>query len=148
MRGVHFVDLAPGDPRLTADVLPVLVELRSDLTAEALGEVYAEGHPQGLRLTAVYDERERCVAVAGWRQMANTVARRTLYVDDLVVASDRRGSGIGADLLRELERRARAAGCRAIELDSGVARADAHRFYFRERMSITSLHFARRIATT
>lgn len=92
----------------------------------------------------MYDEN-RCVAAAGWRLIATTFALRKLYVDDLVTAPDQRSTGIGAALLGELEHRARRAGCRAIDLDSGVSRADAHRFYFRERMSITSLHFSRQL---
>jgi GNAT superfamily N-acetyltransferase len=138
----RFEDLSPGDVRLTTDILQVLQELRHDLTAEQFSGVYAEGYPQGLRFTAVYDG-ESCVAVAGWRLMSTTVALRKLYVDDLVTASNQRGRGFGAALLHELQRRAREAGCRAIELDSGTHRIDAHRFYFRERMGITSLHFTR-----
>jgi GNAT superfamily N-acetyltransferase len=139
---MRFVDLYPGDARLTTDVLPVLKELRQDLTAEQFSAVYAEGHPQGLRFTAVYDGK-RCVAVAGWRLMATTVTLRRLYVDDLVTASSQRGRGLGAALLRELQSRALEAGCKAIDLDSGTTRTDAHRFYFRERMGISSLHFTR-----
>jgi hypothetical protein len=90
---MRFVDLEPGDPRLTADVLPVLLELRPHLTPESFAHVYSEGHPQGLRCTAVYDN-DRCVAVAGWRLVATTVALRKLYVDDLVTASDHRGQGV------------------------------------------------------
>jgi GNAT superfamily N-acetyltransferase len=141
---MHFVDLEPGDPRLTADVLPVLMELRPHLTPESFAQVYSEGHPQGLRYTAVYDS-DRCVAVAGWRLVATTVALRKLYVDDLVTTSDRRGKGVGAALLRKLESRAREAGCRVLDLDSGADREDAHRFYFREGMVIRSLHFIRRL---
>jgi GNAT superfamily N-acetyltransferase len=139
---MHFVDLAPGDTRLTSDVFPVLSELRTDLTAKQFSDVFAEGYPQGLRFTAVYDD-ESCVAVAGWRLMATTVALRKLYVDDLVTAASQRGRGLGAALLTELRRRALDAGCTAIDLDSGTSREDAHRFYFRERMTITSLHFKR-----
>ena len=121
----------------------MLAELRPHLPAsELLAEIYAEGHPQGLRFTAAYDDGS-CVAVAGWRLMATTVVVRKLYVDDLVTTGQARGRGIGGALLRELEARARGAGARTIELDSGVAREGAHRFYFRERMAITSLHFAR-----
>jgi hypothetical protein len=36
---------------------------------------------------------------------------------------------------------ARAAGCQSLELDSGVQRFDAHRFYLRNRMAISSHHF-------
>ena len=54
-----------------------------------------------------------------------------------------RSHGVGRELLSELTRRARAAGCHAIDLDSGVHRPDAHRFYMRERLAITSFHFGR-----
>jgi GNAT superfamily N-acetyltransferase len=141
---MRFVDVAPGDPRLIADVFPVLKELRQELTAEQLREVYAEGHPQGLRFTAVYEGAD-CAAVAAWRVMATTVALRKLYVDDLVTGANYRGRGLGAALLGELQTRARAARCQVMDLDSGTAREDAHRFYFRERMVITSLHFTRRL---
>jgi GNAT superfamily N-acetyltransferase len=142
---VRFVDLEPGDPRLEAEVLPVLLELRPHLTPASLAAVYSEGHPQGLRFTAVYDEDGRCVAVAGWRLVATTVALRKLYVDDLVTISAMRSRGIGRALLDELTRRAREAGCRALDLDSGIERHDAHRFYLRERMRILSHHFVRRV---
>jgi len=141
----RFVDLEPHDPRLTADVLPVLRELRPELTAAQLADVYAEGHPQGLRFTAAYEDRGRCLAVAGWRVLATTVALRKLYVDDLVTTASSRGTGIGGALLAELSERARRAGCSVIDLDSGVHRVEAHRFYMRERMAITSFHFVKRV---
>lgn len=50
---------------------------------------------------------------------------------------------VGRALLADLERRAREAGCKALDLDSGVQRYDAHRFYLREQMSILSHHFAK-----
>jgi GNAT superfamily N-acetyltransferase len=142
---MRFVDLEPGDARLAGEALPVLVELRPHLTAEDFAAVYAEGHPQGLRFTAAYDDEDRCVAVAGWRLVATTVSLRKLYVDDLVTAPDHRGKGIGAALLRELERRARDAGCTVLDLDSGTDREDAHRFYFREQLIIRGFHFLRRL---
>jgi GNAT superfamily N-acetyltransferase len=142
---MRFVDLEPGDPRLGEDALPVLAELRAHLTPEILAGVYEEGYPQGLRFTAVYDDLQTCVAVAGWRLMATTVALRKLYVDDLVTAAAHRSRGIGGALLGELERRARQAGCEWMDLDSAVTRGEAHRFYMREGMPITSFHFAREV---
>jgi GNAT superfamily N-acetyltransferase len=139
---VTFIDLEAGDPRLDSDLLPVLVELRTHLTPETFRAVYAEGHPQGLRFTAAYLEGE-CVGVAGWRVMASTYTLRKLYVDDLVTRASARSTGVGRALLRELEDRARAAGARVLDLDSGVQRAEAHRFYLRERVSITLFHFAK-----
>jgi GNAT superfamily N-acetyltransferase len=139
---MHFVDLEPGDPRLETDLLPVLRQLREHLTPESFDVIYREGHPQGLRFTAVYDE-DRCVAVAGWRMVATTFAGRKLYVDDLVTSGSERSRGFGKALLAELARRAEAAGASIIDLDSGVHRPDAHRFYFREGMQIAAFHFVR-----
>ena len=140
-----FVDLEPGDPRVGEDVLPVLKELRPHLTPESFAAVYVEGYPQGLRFTAAYVDG-RCVGVAGWRIMATTATLRKLYVDDLVTSENERSGGVGRALLTELADRARAAGCHALDLDSGVHRPDAHRFYMREGLTITSFHFGRGLA--
>jgi len=139
---MHLVDLEPGDPRLATDVLPVLLELRPHLTAETFVAVYEEGHPQGLRYLAAFDG-ERCVGVAGWRMVATTFAIRKLYIDDLVTLASERSRGVGARLLTELADRARAAGCQFLDLDSGVQRSDAHRFYMREGLTISAFHFLR-----
>ena len=139
-----MVDLDPGDPRLVREVLPVLLELRPHLTAESFDAIYREGHPQGLRFLAAYDD-QRCVGVAGWRLVALTHFGRKLYVDDLVTTAASRSTGVGHALLAELERRARAAGCAALDLDSAVHRYDAHRFYFRERLAIAGYHFDKRL---
>lgn len=143
---MKIIDLEPGDPRLTGDLLPVLLELRPHLTEELFLSVLAEGGPQGLRFTAAYDEDGACVGAAGWRVVANTFAVRKLYVDDLVTASTARSGGVGHALLAHLEEHARAAGCTALTLDSGTQRADAHRFYFRERMSVTAFSFEKPLA--
>lgn len=140
----RIVDIGLNDPRLLDDVLPVLSQLRPHLTAESLTAVYREGHPQGLRFSAAYCDGG-CRGVAGWRVIANTSTLRKLYVDDLVTDADARSSGVGHALLEHLEQQARATGCAVIDLDSGVQRFDAHRFYLRERMAITSHHFAKRL---
>ena len=140
---ITFADLEPDDPRLLHDLLPVLVQLRTELTGDALVAIYTEGHPQGLRFTAGYDEQGTCVVAAGWRVIATTIATRKMYVDDLVSDAGYRGRGAGSAMLAELAKRATEAGCTVIDLDSGLHRVDAHRFYIRERMPITSFHFAR-----
>jgi GNAT superfamily N-acetyltransferase len=141
---IELVDLEPGNDRLD-EALVVLRELRPHLTATSFSSVYAEGHPQGLRFTAAY-EGGRCLGVAGWRIVATTANLRKLYVDDLVTTADARSTGVGRTLLAALAERAERAGCSAIDLDSGVHRADAHRFYMREGLTISSFHFARELA--
>ena len=141
MAELQLVDLEPGDDRLD-EAVDVLRELRPHLTAASFAAVYAEGHSQGLRFTVAYDGG-RCVGVAGWRIVATAASLRKLYVDDLVTTAAHRSTGVGRALLDALAQRAEAAGCTALDLDSGVQRADAHRFYMREGLTISSFHFAR-----
>ncbi|MCC3769743.1 GNAT family N-acetyltransferase [Streptomyces sp. UNOC14_S4] len=138
---MKIIDLEPGDERLVSDLLPVLLELRPHLDEDLFHEIYDEGHGSGLRFTAAYDDEGRCVGAAGWRVVVNTSTVRSLYVDDLVTASDARSTGVGHRLLAHLEDHARVSGCRLLTLDSGTQRTDAHRFYLRERMSISAFHF-------
>lgn len=121
-------------------MLPVLRELRPHLTEESFAEVYDNGYPQGLRFLAAY-VADDCVGVAGWRILHTTALIKKLYVDDLVTKESERSRGVGAALLGELTTRAKSNGCMAIDLDSGVHRSDAHRFYMREGMKISSFHF-------
>lgn len=143
---VKIIDLEPGDPRLEADLLPVLSELRTHLTPELFREVYEGGYGQGLRFSAAYADGGRCVGAAGWRIVVDTVSLRKLYVDDLVTAAADRSAGVGHALIAHLEGHARAAGCHELDLDSGTQRTGAHRFYLREGFDIVAFHFVRPLA--
>lgn len=63
------------------------------------------------------------------------------WVEDLAVDPDRRSQRIGASLLDAAKAWARAGGAVHLELDSGLARQDAHRFYEREGGSRQSYTF-------
>ena len=96
----------------------------------------------GYRLVAL-DDDGTFRAAAGFRIHTNFHRGLMLYVDDLVTVGDNRSKGYGKLLNDHLVELARDAGCATIELDSGVQRFDAHRFYLRERYSITAHHFGR-----
>jgi GNAT superfamily N-acetyltransferase len=81
-------------------------------------------------------------AVAGYRFLESLYSGRFLYVDDLVTRARDRSAGYGGKLLDWLVQQARERNCDQLELDSGVQRFDAHRFYFMKRMKIASYHFA------
>jgi GNAT superfamily N-acetyltransferase len=86
-------------------------------------------------------EADRVLGVAVYRISENTFAGVNLYVDDLVTDEGERSKGVGRALLEHLQQLARAAGCETFCLDSGVQRARAHGFYFREGMHITAFNF-------
>jgi GNAT superfamily N-acetyltransferase len=57
------------------------------------------------------------------------------WIPDLIVAEDVRSTGVGAALLAEAHRRARARGCHQLVLESAHFRTRAHAFYVREGMT-------------
>lgn len=96
----------------------------------------------GYRLAAVIEGGDR-PCVAGFRYGENLVRGKYLYVDDLITAPAARSQGHGKAMIDWLAGQARARGCRALLLDSGVQRFAAHRFYLRERFDIACHHFLR-----
>jgi GNAT superfamily N-acetyltransferase len=64
------------------------------------------------------------------------------WVEDLAVSPEHRSQGVGKALLDRAREWAKERGATHLELDSGDARADAHRFYEREDPSWTSRSFA------
>lgn len=131
-----------------ADV-PAIVAL---LTDDALGAT-REGNdlaPYLAAFDAMQAERGNTLVVgeAGARVVATyqfTVisglslrASRRAQVESVRVATDLRGQGIGAAMFADAEARARAAGCRLMQLTMNAARHDARRFY--ESLGFTPSH--------
>ena len=94
----------------------------------------------GARMCVATDGAD-VAGMAVYRMYENTFYGKQLYVDDLVTDEARRSSGVGWTLLGYLEQKARAAGFDSLTLDSGTQRQQAHKFYFREGMVVTSFHF-------
>ncbi len=66
---------------------------------------------------------------------------RRVWVEDLAVDPERRSLGIGKRLLDAAKQWARERGADRVVLESGEARAAAHRFYEREQPSYRALAF-------
>lgn len=120
----------------------VMRQLRPHLSADDyLQRVRRMMTTDGYRLAAATEDGG-VRAVAGYRYMEMLYCGRILYVDDLVTDDATRSRGFGKQLLDWLYAQARAHGCEQFHLDSGVQRARAHRFYFREGLTVTAFHFA------
>jgi GNAT superfamily N-acetyltransferase len=141
--GVNEIRLAESD-RDIERCFPVMAQLRTHLEEATFVSTIRRQEAGGFRLACLEcDAHVR--AVAGFRTIDNLVGGRILYVDDLVTDADARSRGHGKALLDWLTSRARAEGCHYLELDSGVQRFDAHRFYLVNRMYISSHHFRLKI---
>ena len=120
---------------------PVMSQLRPLVVA---GEFFARVKAQqaeGYQL-AFLEYQNTIVSVAGFRLQNMLSSGKTLYVDDQVTDAAARSQGHGEAMLQWLIALAREAGCNTFSLDSGTHRQDAHAFYLRERLRITSFHFS------
>ena len=146
---LHLIDItdaagAVREPAWLARAERVHRQLREQLPADYAGRL-AQGFANGARM-AVATEGDAVAGVAIWRLIENTYEGRRLYVDDLVTDSELRSQGVGKALLAHLERRAIELRCDVLTLDSGTQRSGAHRFYFREGMSIPAFCFRKVLA--
>ncbi len=108
------------------------------------GAMMARILAEGAQMALVH-EAGAVRALAVFRAFHNTWNGYRFYVDDLVTDEARRSAGHGGFLLRWCEALARQWGCGGFTLESGVQRGAAHRFYFREGMTITAFSFGKEI---
>lgn len=123
-----------------ARLSPVLRQLRPQFGEEDLIAAIERQRQHGYQLAYV-EGNGRVLCVAGFVIAHKLAWGKHLYVDDLVTEASARSLGAGKLLLDWLKEHARRQDCAQFHLDSGVQRHDAHRFYFREGLTISSHHF-------
>src|ERR1035441_3845006 len=120
---------------------PVMAQLRPHLKEQEFVSVVRQQFGEGYRI-AFIRRKKKVAAVAGFRVLHSLAWGHFCYVDDLVTNEQARSQGLGRELLDWLCDFARSEGCKRLELDSGVQRFAAHRFYLRPRMAISCHHFS------
>jgi GNAT superfamily N-acetyltransferase len=119
---------------------PVMAELRPHIVKQEFVTQVRRQQKNGYCL-ACLAEGEEIQAVVGFRISESLAWGRYLYVDDLVSRAPIRSQGYGHELFKWVVEFAKSEGCEALHLDSGVQNFAAHRFYLRNKMSISSHHF-------
>jgi GNAT superfamily N-acetyltransferase len=87
------------------------------------------------------EEAGRVVSVAGYRILTMLYCGKMLYIDDLSTLETYRGKGYASMLLHHLYEVAKQENCVSVQLDSGPARATAHKLYFKENFTLSAFHF-------
>jgi GNAT superfamily N-acetyltransferase len=129
-------------PEQIGRCFPVMRQLRPHIETESnLIQLVQRQLAEGFRL-AMLEHESDIVTVAGFRIQNMLASGLTLYVDDLVTGEAYRSQGHGKTMLDWLIAHACEQGCKTFSLDSGTHRREAHAFYFREGMRISSFHFA------
>jgi GNAT superfamily N-acetyltransferase len=134
------IKIAESDAEL-ARIGDVLLELRDMFTKDGLIAQIKAQQQAGYRV-AYLESAGEVLCVAGFVVGEKLAWGKHLYVDDLVTAERHRSTGAGKRMLDWLKAYARGLGCGQLQLDSGVQRFGAHRFYLREGFHISSHHFA------
>ena len=119
----------------------VMRGLRPHLTdATAFATQVLRQISDGYQLYAAWRAEDVC-ALLGYRVCENLMNGRFLFVDDLVVHSKNRSTGLGARLLGFARSKAIEQDCRQLVLDTGLSMSLAQRFYFRQGMLTRSIGF-------
>ncbi len=130
------------------EVFRLLRQLWPDrsLDEAAMRRVFEIGLGRGDQAFYCIAENGRLIAFGSLHIRNNLWQQGELaQIDELVVDEARRGSGLGAMLLKKLMDEARSRGCGHIELATAMQRLDAHRFYERQGFERAALVFGRKL---
>ena len=118
----------------------IMKELRSHLDEETFLSLVEEARIKDMyRLFALYEGNE-IVAVTGFKPMITLYYGRFVWVCDLVTSEQHRSKGHGEKLLSFVEGWAIENGYGTVALSSGIAKAEAHRFY-QEKMAYDQVSY-------
>jgi GNAT superfamily N-acetyltransferase len=134
------IKLAETDEEI-ARCFSVMHQLRDHLQEENFLAQVRRMQAEGYHLAFLEDAGE-VKALGGFRIFEMFARGRFMYVDDLVTNADDRSKGYGDAMLDWLANYAKKQTCEYLNLDSGVHRFGAHRFYLRKRMDIVCHHFS------
>jgi len=139
--------IAETDEQIAA-CFSVMTDLRPHLkdAAELVSRVRLQ-QQEGYVLAYSTGADSKPAGCMGFRRQNRLVHGKVIYVDDLVTLADKRSSGHGKALLDWLQELAKREGFNAVDLDSGTQRVHAHRFYLRERFTISSFHFLKKVSS-
>ena len=126
---------------------PVIAQLRPQLTPQTFPERVRQQMKQGYRLAAL-EAGGQVRSLAGYRLLDYLWVGHAMYVDDLLTDEVSRSHRYGEQLMNWLREIADDDGCRELHLDSGLHRARAHRFYFRQGMYVDDFHFVLKLGPT
>ena len=126
-------------PELLAAAEAVHRQLRPQIPPDYVArmkEVFGSGAEMAVAMVG-----GEVAGITVFRVLEKTFSGRELYCDDLITDERRRSTGVGHALIAYMGDVVRERACDAFTLDSGTQREQAHKFYFREGMTVTAFHF-------
>lgn len=122
----------------------VLLELRPHLVQQTFVTTVQEMLTEGYTL-AFIEEEGKAAAAVGFRYMQFLYNGKHIYIDDLSTLPAFRGKGYAGKLLDFVVSTAKEKGYKAVTLDSGYQRFDAHRLYLNKGFTLNCHHFSKTV---
>jgi len=120
----------------------VLVALRPHLNKNNFVATVKAMIEEGYTL-AYIEEDAKAIAAVGFRYLQFLYNGKHFYIDDLSTLPEYRGKGYAGKLLDFVIAKATENGYKAITLDSGYTRFDAHRLYLNKGFILSTHHFSK-----
>lgn len=114
--------------------------LRPILIKERFVENITKQQKEGYVLLSI-SEKDKVVAVLGYRLLTMLNCGKFLYVEDLSTLEESRGKGYASLLLQHADEIAKNENCKSVQLDSGPSRTIAHKLYYKQDFIINAFHF-------
>jgi GNAT superfamily N-acetyltransferase len=118
----------------------VMQALRPHLTPELLLELLSKMQAENYTLIFI-EENDKAISACGFRYLTTLFDGRYIYIDDLSTLLEARGKGHAGMLFDFVVEKAKSENLKAVHLDSGQQRFDAHRLYLNKGMKIVYHHF-------
>lgn len=118
----------------------VMKALRPHLTPELFLELLPKMTEENYSLIFI-EENNKAISACGFRYLTTLFDGRYIYIDDLTTLPEARGKGYAGALFDYVVEKAKVEGLKAVHLDSGHQRYDAHRLYLNKGMKIVYHHF-------
>jgi GNAT superfamily N-acetyltransferase len=123
----------------------VMRELRPHLTYSTFIEIYENSKCDDYEIVAIEDGSQ-IVALMGYRITWDMVRGKYLYIDDLVTTEQVRSQGLGAQLLKYAEEKARELNCKGgLRLCTGMSNERGIKFYEREGWTKRSFAYVKKV---
>jgi GNAT superfamily N-acetyltransferase len=118
----------------------VMQALRPHLTVESFLQLISKMKDENYILLFI-EENNKAISACGYRYLTTLFDGRYIYIDDLSTLPEARGKGHAGALFDFVVEKAKSENLKAVHLDSGHQRYDAHRLYLNKGMKIVYHHF-------
>ncbi|MFW0777645.1 MAG: GNAT family N-acetyltransferase [Rickettsiales bacterium] len=125
-------------------IYPLIAQINPDMTKKEFKQLLKEMLEQNYRCIAAY-KGKKLVGICGMWCGTRFWCGRFIDVDNVVVDKSVRGQGVGALMMKWVEKEAKKQKANHVGADSYTKDGAAHRFYFRERFTILGYHFVRKL---